>query len=135
MNGNFRAEVGRVILLGAISYCALLTLILAMGTYCHYEVSQPIRDTGFTTKAGKKLRRPQVVQRTPKHLALLLLLSLTLACATPSPPPSPKATPYKTLKTLHYAYSNTFNALGEAYKQGRLLTHSGIRPWPMAGTA
>ena len=63
-----------------------------------------------------------MVQRTPKllALALLLLLSLTLACATPSPPPSSKATAYKTLKTLHDAYSNTFNALGEAYKQGKI---------------
>lgn len=135
MNGNFRAEVGRVILIGAISYCALLTLILAMGTYCHCEVSQPIRDTGFTTKAGKKLRRPQVVQRTPKHLALLLLLSLTLACATPSPPSTPEATAYKTLKTLHYACFNTFNALGEAYKLGKITDAQRIRPWPMAGTA
>jgi hypothetical protein len=55
---NFRAEVGRVILIGAIAYCGLLTLILAVGTYCHCEVSQPIRDiiiiilTWFTTKAG-----------------------------------------------------------------------------------
>ncbi len=58
INGTFRAEVGRVILIDAIVYCALLTIILTVGTYYHSEISQPARDiviiilTWFTTKAG-----------------------------------------------------------------------------------
>lgn len=55
---TFRQEVGRLILMGAIAYCAGLTLILAVATWAHCEVSQPVRDiviiilTWFTTKAG-----------------------------------------------------------------------------------
>jgi|GEM_PF-6801206 len=55
---TFRQEVGRLILIGAIVYCAGLTLILAAATWAHCEVSQPVRDiviiilTWFTTKAG-----------------------------------------------------------------------------------
>ena len=58
MNGSFRAQVGRLILVGAIVYCVLLTAVLAASTYFHCTIEQPVRDivviilTWITTKAG-----------------------------------------------------------------------------------
>jgi len=55
---KFKAEVGRLILVGACGYCALLTVVLIVTTYFKCEPSQPVRDiliiilTWFTTKAG-----------------------------------------------------------------------------------
>jgi hypothetical protein len=55
---RFKAEVGRLILIGAIGYCAALTFGLLAGAVFKVELSQPMRDiliiilTWFTTKAG-----------------------------------------------------------------------------------
>ena len=58
MDSKFRAEVGRMILIGAIAYCGLVTLGLIVSTFFNCTLSQPARDmlviilTWFTTKAG-----------------------------------------------------------------------------------
>lgn len=58
LNDQFRAQVGRVILIGAVSYCFLLTVALGVTVIFKCELSQPVRDlliiilTWFTTKAG-----------------------------------------------------------------------------------
>jgi len=41
---KFKAEVGRLILVGACGYCALLTVVLIVTTYFKCEPSQPVRD-------------------------------------------------------------------------------------------
>jgi len=55
---TFKAQVGRLILVGAVAYCALLTVGLIASTFFKCEPTQPVRDiiiiilTWFTTKAG-----------------------------------------------------------------------------------
>jgi hypothetical protein len=58
MVDKFKAEVGRVIMIGAIAYCGLLTIGLMVSAIWKCELSQPVRDmlviilTWITTKAG-----------------------------------------------------------------------------------
>lgn len=58
MMDDFRAQVGRVILMGAVAYCFMLTVALAFSAIFKCELSQPVRDllivilTWLTTKAG-----------------------------------------------------------------------------------
>jgi hypothetical protein len=57
-NEDFRILVGRVILVGAVAYCAMLTIVLVTSAIFKVTLDQPIRDllliilTWFTTKAG-----------------------------------------------------------------------------------
>ena len=55
---SFKAEVGRLILIGAVAYCALLTIGLVASTVLKCDIPQHVREilviilTWFTTKAG-----------------------------------------------------------------------------------
>jgi hypothetical protein len=55
---DFKVLVGRVILVGAVAYCGLLTIALVVSSVFKVSLDQPVRDllliilTWFTTKAG-----------------------------------------------------------------------------------
>lgn len=95
LKNGFRAQVGRVILIGGVAYCFLLTVALGLSVIFQCQLDQPVRDllvmilTWMTTKAGTVVDHQfGGSQGSDAKTDALLKTKEEPPCDTPSPPVS-----------------------------------------------